>query len=234
MAILSYIALSIVASAVHELGHLLMGLAVGFKFHMLVVGPFGLKRNENDKVKFYLEKDLSLWGGIGAALPTNDDDSNYEKFGHVLLAGPAASILFGSICLPLGIHFDQMLLILLGTMPIAMGLVCLVPFRNGAFYTDGGRWLRMFKNEKTRAVEIATWRMTQKAIVTGNCAELDTKDIALLTNDEDSRTQYLGHYYAYHLHNDKHNHEGAENAKKSLSDLKTKVPKQMVTMFQLK
>ncbi|WP_422486849.1 hypothetical protein [Gudongella sp. DL1XJH-153] len=50
----------IISIAVHELGHILVGLKEGFKFYLFVAGPFGLKRDENDKIIFYIEKDVSL------------------------------------------------------------------------------------------------------------------------------------------------------------------------------
>ena len=160
--ILASIFFYVISCTVHELGHILMGIKEGFKFYLLVVGPFGFKRDENDKIVFYIEKDVTLWGGLGATLPTNDDADNYRKFGRVLLAGPFASIIFGLIWLPLAIITKNIFLILLSAMSLAIGIVCLLPLRNGAFYTDGGRWLRMHKKEKTRAVEMAIWNFNSK------------------------------------------------------------------------
>lgn len=220
----------IISSAVHELGHILMGLKEGFKFHLFIAGPFGFKRNENDKIVFYIEKDVCLWGGLGATIPKNDNINNFKKFGRILLGGPITSVVFGTICLPLGIIMNNMFLLLLGAMPLGMGVVCLIPARNGAFYTDGGRWLRM-KNEKTKAVEIAIWNLTQKAIIEGNYAKANIVEIMVLINDKDIRTKYLGHYYAYCFYKDNNDIPNMEKEKRELKNLKEKVPKQMVSMF---
>lgn len=135
----------IFSSAVHEIGDILTGLREGFKFYLLIVGQFGFKRNENDKIEFYFEKNVSLWGGVGATLPQNEDLNNFKKFGHVLLGGPIASLVFGAILLPLGVITKNMFLLLLGAIALSMGVACLIPATNGAFYTDGGRWLRLLE-----------------------------------------------------------------------------------------
>lgn len=222
---------TIISCAVHELGHILTGLKEGFKFYLFVVGPFGLKRDENDKIVFYIEKDVSLWGGLGATIPANDNSDNYKKFGRVLLGGPIASLIFGAIWLPLGIITKHIFFILLGLTSLAIGMVCLLPLKNGAFYTDGGRWLRMHKNGKTRAVEMAIWNLTQNVIIQGSYAKLNFDEIDILINDDDIRTKYLGHYYAYCFYKDNENSFGAEKEKEELEKLKEKVPKQMVSMF---
>lgn len=227
-AILSFI----LSSSIHELGHIITGLTQGFKFYLFVAGPFGFKRNDKDKIVFYIEKDISLWGGLGATIPQNDDINNFKKFARVLLGGPITSIVVGIICLPIAIITKGLFLMLLGGMAISMGIACLIPARNGAFYTDGGRWLRMHKNESTRNVELAIWNLTQSAIINGNHKKLNYDEIKLLINDVDARTQYLGHFYAYYLYKDNNDLESCEKEKAELENLKTKVPKQVVSMFK--
>ncbi|MGE5652744.1 MAG: hypothetical protein ACM3ZQ_00565 [Bacillota bacterium] len=228
--ILTSVLCFIISSTVHELGHLLMGLAQGFRFYLLIVGPFGLKRDEDDKVVLYLEKNLSLWGGIGATVPQRDDSGNFRRFGRVLLAGPIASLLFGVFWLPFGIRTDNVFFWLLGAMPLAMGAACLIPSRNGAFYSDGGRWLRM-RNESTRAQEVAIWSINQSAILHGGYAKVDLVQIGVLINDSDQRTAYLGHYYAYCHYRDISDTNRMEIECAELARLKTSVPKQMAVMF---
>ncbi len=134
--------------------------------------------------------------------------------------------------LSLGI-IEKNIFSLLGAIPLSMGIVSLIPLRNGAFYTDGGRWLRMNKNEKTKAIEIAIWNLTQNAIIQGNYAKANFDEIMILINDKDIRTKYLGHYYAYWFYKDNKNSLNMEKEKAELERLKGKVPKQMVTMFSV-
>ena len=62
---ISWVVAYFVCAFVHEGGHVVAGLLQGWKFYLLVVGPFKLYRDEkDDKVKFGLEKNMVLWGGI--------------------------------------------------------------------------------------------------------------------------------------------------------------------------
>lgn len=231
--IISAVTCFMISSTIHELGHILGGLKEGFKFHLFVAGPFGFKRNEEGKVTFYIEKDFSLWGGVSATMPEDESPDNFKRFGHVLLWGPAASIIFGTIWLPLGIITNNVFLSLLGAMPIAMGTACLIPSRSGVFYSDGARWLRMHKDEATKAVEIAVWELTQNAIIHGDYAKASLNHINVLTSDSDMRTNYLGHYYAYCYYKDNNDIANAEKEKSELEKLKEKIPKQVVSMFNV-
>lgn len=224
----------IISSAVHELGHILIGLIQGFKFYLFIAGPFGIKRKDNDKIKFYIEKDISLWGGLGATIPVNEDRNNFKKFGRILLGGPISSLFFGALCLAWGLNIENIFLGLTGAMAVGMGVACLIPARNGAFYTDGGRWLRMYKNPETKEIEIAIWNITQSSIIKGNYLDANMKDIEVLTKDKDLRTKYLGHYYAYYYYKDNNDLSGAEREKSIIESLKNQVPKQMITMFPIK
>ncbi|HSM25019.1 MAG TPA: M50 family metallopeptidase [Anaerolineaceae bacterium] len=223
----------LISIAVHEFGHILTGLKEGFKFHTLVLGPFGFKRDEKDKIIFYFEKDVSLWGGLAATVPTNDNEDNFKKFGRVLLGGPIASIIFGAVWMPFGIIEKNNFFLLLGLMPLSMGIISLIPLRNGAFYTDGGRWRRMHKNKKTQAVEVAIWNLTQNAIIHGNYKKANLNEIMILKKDEDIRTKFLGHYYAYCYYKDHQDTSNIEEEKAELERLKDKVPKQMVSIFSV-
>jgi len=224
----------IISSSVHELGHILVGQIQGFKFYLFIVGPFGFKRNENDKITFFIEKDISLWGGLGATIPVNEDSNNFKKFGRVLLGGPISSMIFGMVCLVWGLNIDNKFLVLTGAMALGMGTACLIPARNGAFYTDGGRWLRMHKDPETKAVEIAIWNITQSSIIRGNYLDVNIEDIEILIKNKDIRTKYLGHYYAYYYYKDINDLSGAEREKSIIESLKNKLPKQMITMFPIK
>jgi hypothetical protein len=221
------------SAAIHELGHIVIGLTQGFKFYLFIAGPFGFRRSPKDKIVFYIEKNISLWGGLSATLPKSDDIINYKKLGRVFLGGPITSFVIGFICLPFGIIANNIFLLLLGAMALSMGLVCLIPARNGVFYTDGGRWLRLNKNEETRNVELSIWNLSQCALVNGNYKRLNRDQIITLINDRDIRTQYLGHYFSYRFYKDINDGLNIEKEKNELENLRSKVPKQMIHTFPI-
>lgn len=223
----------ILSVSVHESGHIVAGLIQGFKFYLFIAGPFGLKRSNNDKIVFYIEKNISLWGGLGAILPKNNDIVSYKKLGRMFLCGPVTSVVVGVIFLPLGVNLNNNFLLLLGAMSLSMGVACLIPARNGVFYTDGGRWLRLNKNEATRNIELTIWKLAQCAVINGNYTKINHNETVVLINNKDLSTQYLGHYYSYRFYKDNNDGPNIEKERTELESLKGKIPKQMVRMFPI-
>jgi len=54
--------------ALHELGHVIAGLMVGFKFRMYIVGPLMIEREEG-RLRFKWNRNLNLFGGMALCLP---------------------------------------------------------------------------------------------------------------------------------------------------------------------
>lgn len=221
-----------ISAFVHEIGHIIMGLIQGFKFFLLVIGPFGLKRNKNNKVIFYIEKNIAFWGGVGGTFPFDSNPDNFNKFGRVLLSGPIASITFGLIILPFAIATNMMFFLLLCAMPIGMGIACLIPMPMGAFYTDGGRWLRM-RNKETRKIEAAIWNIVEKAGFEEKYANINMEDVTTLINDKNNRTKYMGHYFAYLHYIEIGDKFKIEEEKIVLKDLASKVSKQISAVYSV-
>lgn len=157
-AILCYLASGIV----HELGHIVVGLIKGWKFYLLIIGPLGITVDEGDNIKFYLEKRVIMWGGAGCTLPKEVNENNIKIWSKVLLGGPLASIIMGMIFLPVGIITGNIVFLLLGAMPLAMGIICILPLplKTGILYTDGGRLSRLHKGGQEADEEIALFKLT--------------------------------------------------------------------------
>jgi ABC-type multidrug transport system fused ATPase/permease subunit len=203
--ILSYM----LSGVVHELGHIVVGMINGWKFLLLVVGPIGLKRNEQDKVVMYLEKNPVLWGGVGGTIPLKHDERNLKIWKSVLLAGPLASILMGAIFLPMALLAESknLLLIFLGAMPLGMGLMTILPLpmKTGILYSDGYRYKRLSSQGQAYLEEKALFNITQLQ-VTESFSEVDYQDIENLSNSTEPSIKYYGLYYSfkyYELENDK-------------------------------
>ena len=228
--LLSCIVCYIIAGIVHELGHVLAGIFQGFKFYMLVVGPFGLKRDKNDKIVFYIERNTAYWGGVGGTFPPNDNPDNFDKFGRILLSGPLTSIIFGLLMLPLAINTETMVLDLLAAMPIGMGIVSLIPMKTGAFYSDGGRWMRM-RRDPTRKVELALWNIVQKAGLNQKYMNINVDDVDVLINDNEDSTKYMGNYFLYLHYKDRNDLVKTEEQKLILNKLSSKVSKHISMVY---
>ena len=183
--ILWCVASYVVSGFIHECGHLVVGLLKGFKFYMFVIGPFGVKTDNEGKKRFYFENRVELWPGCVGTRPCNLEniDSALDAFSSILLGGPLSSIIIGVVALIFGISIHSFLLIAFGAITLGMGMACLIPIRMGAFYSDGGRWLRIKKKE-TRKIEKALFRI-EFSSEDDTYANANMQDILTLINCEE-------------------------------------------------
>lgn len=221
----------VISVAIHELGHAVAGIVNGFKFHLFVIGPLGLKKDNNNKLSIYMEKNPALWGGASITLPRNNSHKNYDAFANVLLAGPICSILFSAAFIVIGITENNIFFALLGFMSLGIGGTCLFPMRNGCFYTDGGRWLRMRRKDQDGRVEMAIWNLTQAYAIDHHFSNINLKETEVLKNDNDLRTKYLGYYFCYNYYKNINDLESAEREKEHITELVQKVPRNFIKLF---
>ena len=185
-----------IALGVHELGHLLTGLLQGFTFQLFVVGPLGIKR-EDDEVKIYLNTNLGYYGGVAATSPSEDHPDNAKRFGRLLLAGPIASLIFAVICIlsagwigkPLGF-----IVYAGGAISIAIFYATTIPSRTGMFFTDRKRYQRLVTPGKDQDVELAMLRIMGQYSQSDSYKDVNKEDIEKLVNDELPFLRFYGLY----------------------------------------
>jgi len=228
LAVLSYV----IVVFVHESGHTFIGLLSGFRFELLVIGPLGIKRYKDGKLRIYYEKNIALWGGAQLTLPQKEDRNNINKFANVLIAGPLSSLLFGVITILLFIKTSYFFLLLLGAMAIAISVATLIPMRAGAFYTDGGRWLRIKKGGFNAKVEIALYNLIQSNVLKGNWKSIAIEDTEILKKDNDPINKYIGHCFASYYYRDCEKLDEMVLEKESMKLLEKSVPKSFVKLIQ--
>lgn len=202
--------------ALHELGHLLTGLAQGFRFYMYVVGFLGIKRNENERIQFYLNTDLQLFGGIAGSFPTHDDPSNLRKMAWVVAAGPLTSLLTGAVFTWGAFAMLQQLtpdsavlykifigfLIFLAFMSIAIFAATTIPSRTGPFFTDRARFFRLIRGGKTAQIEQAVMQLIAFSYSGKRFRDLDLPKIQLIESDASPVMHGISNYYAYYYYLD--------------------------------
>lgn len=129
------------ALAVHELGHVLTGLAQGFRFELFVVGLLGIKRTAKG-IKVYLNKNLGMMGGVAATIPVQQRPDNRKKFAYMVLGGPVASLLYGLLSLILFISSTsgaaRGFWLLTGAVSLAVLLATTLPRKSGIFFYGQG------------------------------------------------------------------------------------------------
>lgn len=229
---LGIIIMVFIVLAVHELGHLVVGLANGFRFEFYIVGPLGIRR-ENDQVKIYLNKNLAYYGGVAATVPIDNDRANAKKFAWILLAGPIASLLFAIICFviaffvgkPLGIVFYTG-----GLISIGIFLVTTIPSRTGMFFTDRKRYQRLVRPGKDQKVELAILSITGQYAKDNSYKNIARDDINTLITDPLPFIQFfaLFNLICYQLETDGFI---AEETTKAYEKIAKNMSKQMVNSF---
>lgn len=209
--------------SLHELGHLLAGLAQGFKFYMYVVGFLGVRRDENDRVEFYLNKDMQLFGGIAGSFPVKEEANVLRKMAWVVAAGPLTTLFTGIIFTVAAFAmlyqltadataFEKLLsgfLLFSAFMSAAIFLATTLPNRTGPFFTDRARFFRLIRGGKAAEVEQAVFELITLSYIGKRYRDLDKAKIELLKTDPSKMMQSVSDFYHYYYHLDRQEYEQA-------------------------
>lgn len=128
---------------VHDLGHILMGKAVGMRVRAFVVGPWQWREREGRWRFYFRPKDVLATGGATALVPT-DPRQPKGRLMAMIAAGPAASLVTGLLALGFLLAApghawagEWALLALFATFSLTAAVMHLAPFRTRTGYSDG-------------------------------------------------------------------------------------------------
>lgn len=200
----------------HELGHLLSGLAQGFKFHLFIVGLLGVRRNmETDEVEWFVNRDVNLAGGIAATIPVRDEANLRQKFALIVAMGPVVSLLGAIVGIGLSYAWlpqletqNTALLRLALNFGFAFGGASLLlfvattlPGRTGAFFTDRARFFRLIRGGKAAEIEQATLTVLAKTMGGEPYAALDKSQLEAIASEDSTMFQIYARnlLFRYHL-----------------------------------
>jgi hypothetical protein len=187
------------ALIIHELGHLLTGLALGQKLKLFVVAFFGLK-DEDGKTKIFFNKNISYFGGIAATAPKTENDINPNTFSKILIAGPIFSFLYFIICLIIFFQFDSSFnsfFALAALTSFGLFLATTLPEKSGIMFTDRKRFQRLKSKGLTQEVEIAMYELISKSIIDNSFKNIDIEKTAILEKDDDLTTKFWAAYIKF-------------------------------------
>lgn len=122
----------------HELGHLLVGKLLGYKFLMFRAGVFSFQK-ENGKIRFSIIKNVG-YGGLCAMMP--EEDSSLRDFAIYSLGGIFMNLLTGIGFILISFQMKEysvvrMAIFLTGTTSILLAVVNALPFYSMNQPTDG-------------------------------------------------------------------------------------------------
>lgn len=139
----SLLAASFVAIAIHEIGHALVGVAVGFRFNSLRIGRVQCDRPF--RISLYRGRGTGS-GGWASLLPVRQDGLVWRAI-VMLLAGPVSNLV-SILLLSLLPYSKGMFSAAFMYISLLLGVMNLFPFRSRAVISDGGRILMLLQNRQ--------------------------------------------------------------------------------------
>ena len=158
--------------AVHELGHLWPGLALGQRFVLYGVGPLLVEAVPGGRVRLRWNREVSLYGGIAATLPDRVGRVR-ENMATIVAGGPVASLMLAVatagmlawLPLPRGPLRTELQWLRLLSAALFVGSA--VPLANGPFVTDGKQFLRLLDRGPLGVAHRAAWIARVRGSVSG-------------------------------------------------------------------
>lgn len=157
--------LLLLTATVHEMGHLLAGYLVRFRFQVLVVGPLRIS-GENGRLRWQRQRGGSLFNGLAASLPDKMDNLA-RRLLYFALGGPLASLLLSLVTLGIVLFLGSDLRRMLDYLwlwecclftAVASYFFLLTSIRPGTYHNgmvaDGGRILMV----ATRSPQAERWQ----------------------------------------------------------------------------
>jgi hypothetical protein len=143
---------------VHELGHLLGGIAVGFRPLLFMVGPLRIERI-GDRVKTSFTFKNAMFGGLAACVPMDTRDLR-RRMMWMIAGGPLGSLAAGALLLAAGAlaadaPVAKTLLFVFGFVSLLIGAIALMPAQAQGFYSDGARIIRLIRGGADVEREVA-------------------------------------------------------------------------------
>jgi hypothetical protein len=143
---------------VHELGHLLGGMAAGFRPLLFMVGPLRVER-EGERFRTKLSFKGALFGGLAACVPTDTRDLRRRTL-WLIAGGPLASLAAGALLLGVRAAADapplaETLLLITGAVSLLIFAVSATPTTAAGFYSDGARIIRLVRGGADVEREVA-------------------------------------------------------------------------------
>lgn len=160
------------AVVMHELGHVLAGRRVGYRFMFLVVGPLRLERRDG-RLRLGLNTSLALAGGLALSVPT-DRRALARRYATVVAGGPAWSMLTGALGVLLAwwlasdtavaVH-AKLAVGTFGCVSLLLAVVTLLPMPLGDGASDGLRLLRLLRGGAEADRDAAILRLAGQAML---------------------------------------------------------------------
>lgn len=139
------------AVALHELGHVVAGLACGFRFFLFIVGPLRIDKL-GPRLRMNWNAARGTWGGLASCAPDSVEPGQWRKAAWYAAGGPLFSLLGVSLAIPVRVlaagHRNVIFTaILFAAISGMLFVATMIPLRTGGFVSDGARVLMLLRKQ---------------------------------------------------------------------------------------
>ncbi|HGP3673670.1 TPA: M50 family metallopeptidase [Bacillus pacificus] len=141
------VGIALLVLAIHELGHVVVGLIGGLNFKFMTVGPFTFQK-EKGKVRIRENKLWMYFGGVAMLVPPSIETPNLsKKWAWMTLGGPITSLLFGITSGYIYMVSYYQYLLYFSVLHFVIFTATIVPIK-GTFLSDGMQFLILIKDDE--------------------------------------------------------------------------------------
>ena len=228
----------ILASFIHETGHLLIALFYKWKFRLLIVGPLCWERTDSTQpIKFRFEFNPLYWGGVSSAMPQDSQLVNPTIWRKILISGPLLSIIVSILLIPVLFLTRSYFVLLLIAESFGMGVICILPFplRTGITYSDGYRYWRLSRNGVEKVEEEALLNLSLLDLLYPSRPRLEEVKAMLssLLESKDYTYRYFANYQLYAISEQENNTLERKHYLDELIHIESKTPKTIRKLYKI-
>jgi ribosomal protein S7 len=199
----STVIIAFAAVAIHELGHIFAGLAMGFRFNTMRIGP--LQFDRPFRISRY--RGPGAWTGGGASLLPGNTDNLALHAVVMIVGGPLANLLSGSALLLMPFSKGYFSWAFVSCSIIGGVVELLIPFRTPFLVSDASRIWMLLRNrqhgERWLAILKLGAELNEGKMPESLSAGFLAKAVAVRDLSPDTVTAYaLAYSAAFHRHND--------------------------------
>lgn len=141
------VGIALLVLAIHELGHVVVGLIGGLNFKFMTVGPITFQK-EKGKVRIRENKLWMYFGGVAMLVPPSIETPNLsKKWAWMTLGGPITSLLFGITSGYIYMVSYYQYLLYFSVLHFVIFATTIVPIK-GTFLSDGMQFLILIKDDE--------------------------------------------------------------------------------------
>ena len=186
--------LAIITFFIHELGHVVFGVAAGYQFHFLTAGPVTI---EHGRIR--ANESWAFYGGVASCSPKTDDLQKIIRQ-HILFAagGPIVSIVVAIASLVIGYMLEYQVLKFFGILNVAIFAATIIPFK-GALKSDGRVLVELLSNGKDKEQFLSSILLLKEMMSPTHPTSWSSKLVEQArtapVNEENISNSYLLFYY---------------------------------------